>query len=138
MVSKRRRTLIGQGLVEFALVSPLFFLMVFGVIEGGRLVWTMHTLTNATREGSRYALVHGSMSGDIANAADVKTHMLDHSSGLDSDELTVVVTFPDGGCNDPKCPVVVDSSYEYSFIVGMVFGAGTITLESVSEAIIAY
>jgi len=137
MVSRRRR-LLGQALVEFALVGPLFFLMVFGVIEGGRLVWTMHTLTNATREGSRYAIVHGSMSGDVATANDVKTHMLDKSAGLNSGDLTVTVTFPDGGCTDPKCPVRVTSAYQYSFIVGMVFGTGTITLDSVSEAIIAY
>jgi Flp pilus assembly protein TadG len=111
--------------------------MVFGVIEGGRLVWTMHTLTNATREGSRYALVRGSMSDDPATTESVRAHMLDTSSGLDPDELTVTLNYPDGN-NDPKSRVRVSSSYQYTFIVGMVFGTGTITLDSVSEAIIAY
>jgi hypothetical protein len=46
-------------MVEFALVAPVFFLLVFGVIEGGRFIFYYETLANATREGARYAIVHG-------------------------------------------------------------------------------
>jgi Flp pilus assembly protein TadG len=46
-------------MVEFALVAPVFFLLLFGVIEGGRFVLYYQTLANATREGARYAIVHG-------------------------------------------------------------------------------
>lgn len=52
----------GQALVEFALVAPIFFLLVFGIIEGGRFILYYETLSNATREGARYAIVHGSNS----------------------------------------------------------------------------
>lgn len=132
-----RRRWIAQSLVEFALVGPLFFLMVFGIIEGGRLVWTYHNVTNATREGSRWALVHGSMSDEVAGSANVREIMLERSTGLDPDALTVVVEHPDGNA-DPKSRVVVRTTYQHTFIVEAIFGMGTITLTSVSEATIAH
>jgi hypothetical protein len=52
----------GQAVAEFALVAPLFFLLVFAIIEGGRFILYYETLSNATREGARYAIVHGSNS----------------------------------------------------------------------------
>jgi Flp pilus assembly protein TadG len=52
----------GQALVEFALVAPAFFLLLFGIIEGGRFIFYYESLNNATREGARYAIVHGSHS----------------------------------------------------------------------------
>lgn len=54
----------GQAMVEFALVAPFLFLLVFGVIEGGRFVFYYEMLNAATREGARYAIVHGSNAGD--------------------------------------------------------------------------
>ena len=50
---------LGQAMVEFALVAPVFFLLLFAVIEGGRFILYYETLANATREGARYAIVHG-------------------------------------------------------------------------------
>ena len=52
----------GQALVEFALVAPVFFLILFAVIEGGRFILYYETLNNATREGARYAIVNGANS----------------------------------------------------------------------------
>jgi hypothetical protein len=46
-------------MVEFALVAPLFFLLLFGIIEAGRFIFYYETLNNATREGARYAIVNG-------------------------------------------------------------------------------
>ena len=52
----------GQALVEFALVAPMFFLLLFGIIEAGRFIFYYETLNNATREGARYAIVNGANS----------------------------------------------------------------------------
>jgi hypothetical protein len=49
----------GQALVEFALVAPLLFLLILGTIEAGRFIFFQELLNNATREGARYAIVHG-------------------------------------------------------------------------------
>ncbi len=58
----RRRRGKGQALVEFALVAPIFFLILFSIIEFGRYVFTVQILNEAAREGARYAIVHGSQS----------------------------------------------------------------------------
>jgi hypothetical protein len=49
-------------MVEFALVAPMFFLLIFAIIEFGRYVYYAQVLNNAAREGARYAIVHGSNS----------------------------------------------------------------------------
>jgi hypothetical protein len=49
----------GQGLAEFAIVIPVFLLIVFGMIDIGRVIWATDDITNAAREGARYASVHG-------------------------------------------------------------------------------
>jgi Flp pilus assembly protein TadG len=56
----RRST--GQALVEFAIVAPVFFLLLFAIIEAGRFILYYETLNNATREGARYAIVNGANS----------------------------------------------------------------------------
>lgn len=55
----RRGRSRGQTLVEFALIAPLFFLLLFSIIEFGRAVYYIQMLNNAAREGARYAIVHG-------------------------------------------------------------------------------
>jgi hypothetical protein len=49
-------------MVEFALVAPIFFLILFSIVEFGRYVYTVQILNEAAREGARYAIVHGSQS----------------------------------------------------------------------------
>ena len=61
---RRRSRSRGQALVEFALVAPILFLLAIGVFETGRLVFYYHTLNNATREGARFAIVHGARAWD--------------------------------------------------------------------------
>ena len=57
--SRRQRRQRGQGLVEFALVLPIFTAVLLGMIEVGRVVWANNAVANAAREGARYATVHG-------------------------------------------------------------------------------
>jgi Flp pilus assembly protein TadG len=45
--------------VEFALVAPVFLLMLLAIIEFGRFVLAYEAANNAVREGTRYAIVHG-------------------------------------------------------------------------------
>jgi Flp pilus assembly protein TadG len=53
----------GQTLVEFALVFPIFVLMLFGLIDMGRYVYFSSTLSQAAREGARLASVEASWLG---------------------------------------------------------------------------
>lgn len=47
----------GQSLVEFALVFPVFLLIVFGLVDGGRLIFAQNTVSQAGREATRLAVV---------------------------------------------------------------------------------
>ena len=53
-----RRAEPGQALVEFALVFPLFILVLFSLIVVGLYVFYNQQLENAAREAARYAVVH--------------------------------------------------------------------------------
>ena len=54
---KRRES--GQSLVEFALVIPIFLLVLFGIFDFALLGYSRITLINATREGVHAAAVLG-------------------------------------------------------------------------------
>jgi Flp pilus assembly protein TadG len=45
----------GQSLVEFALVLPLFLVLVFGVIDGGRAIFAFNQMSQITRSVARAA-----------------------------------------------------------------------------------
>lgn len=47
----------GVAAVEFAIVAALFFMMLFGAMEMGRLLWTWNAAAEATRLGARMAVV---------------------------------------------------------------------------------
>lgn len=54
LFSQFRNRFRGQGLVEFAIALPLLLLMLFGIIEFGRLLQAWLTVQNSARFGLRY------------------------------------------------------------------------------------
>ena len=65
-----RRHRRGAAVVEFALVLPIFFLMVFGMIEFGRLVMVRQVLTNASREGARIGVLDGATADEVESVVE--------------------------------------------------------------------
>lgn len=45
----------GSAGAEFALILPMLVILLFGGAEAGHFVWTQHKLTEAVRDGARYA-----------------------------------------------------------------------------------
>jgi Flp pilus assembly protein TadG len=62
MISRRGEER-GQGLVEFALVLPVFFFILCGLFDAGRYVYMNSVLSQASREGARLASVEASWIG---------------------------------------------------------------------------
>jgi Flp pilus assembly protein TadG len=60
-ISFLRRKMNAQGMVEFALVLPLLLLLIYGIIEAGRLLFIYSTVLTSSREAARY----GAAAGDI-------------------------------------------------------------------------
>ena len=57
MFRNRSERTRGQALVEFALVVPIFFLLVFGLIDLGRAIYVNNSMAEAAREGARWGSV---------------------------------------------------------------------------------
>lgn len=76
----------GQALVEFAFVAPMFFLLLFAIIDFGRYVYYVQVLNNAAREGARYAIVHGSKgiptTGPLANDPTITAVVKSYAIGV--------------------------------------------------------
>jgi Flp pilus assembly protein TadG len=64
--SKRER---GQATIEFALVVPIFLVMLFALFEFGRGLVEYTSISNAAREGARAGIVPGKTVTDITSAA---------------------------------------------------------------------
>jgi Flp pilus assembly protein TadG len=66
----------GQSLLEFALLLPVLFLILFGVLDLGRLFFANVTITNASREAARFAV------GNPTNLAGIRSRAVNESSGI--------------------------------------------------------
>ena len=49
------------------MVAPIFLLLVFGMIEYGRMVMVQQVLTNASREGARVAVLDGTTAQQVSD-----------------------------------------------------------------------
>jgi Flp pilus assembly protein TadG len=62
-----RRNRRAAAAVEFAIVAPVFFLLILGMVEYGRMVMVQQVITNASREGARQAVLDGATTAEITN-----------------------------------------------------------------------
>jgi len=133
---KKRIANSGFGIVEFALVAPVFLLLIFGIIEFSRVMLMYHHVGNAAREGSRYASVHGSTSSDATTDNFWVQKYVRSISALDPNDMNVSTTWPDGN-KDPGSRVKVKVEYPFTFILPIWFGSG-FQMTSTSEMVISY
>jgi Flp pilus assembly protein TadG len=80
----RRRA---AAVIEFAVVAPVFFLLILGLIELGRGLMIKHQLTNSARLGCRVGIIEGKSTSDITNT--VVNNL--NSQGFNGESATVQV-----------------------------------------------
>ena len=94
--SRRGSRTRGQSLVEFAVVLPVFLLILSGILDFGFLLYSRMTVISATREGARVAVdapktstvpaTQATLQGRIPSL--VRTRVTDAASGgLDTGAL---------------------------------------------------
>jgi len=124
--SRRRRgkKQRGQSLVEFALIAPLFLLLVFGIVDFGIAFYSWITITNAAREGARLGAVQGT-EAEITSRVNAAT---DH---LDPADLDILVTNAEG---PPGEAVSVEIDYDYNLVTPLagILGLDTVNISSTS------
>ena len=121
----------GQNLVEFAMVVPIFLILVFAIVDFGMGFHAWITVTNAAREGARIGAVG-------ADSATIEARVVDTASSLVAEDIAVTVVNAQGA---PGEAVSVDVDYEYELITPLsnllgIFGGGLgspITFHSESE-----
>jgi Flp pilus assembly protein TadG len=75
-LSTRRRSRLarfGVAATEFAIIAPLFFALVIGILEFGRALMVQQVLINGSRVGARQAITTGATSGDVVAAVEEYT-----------------------------------------------------------------
>ena len=99
----------GAAAVEFAVVAPIFILLLFGMIEYGRMVMVQQMLTNATREGARRAVLDGTTITGVKTT--VKDYLTSGNITVNDNEITVN---PDPSAAAFGDPVTVSLSVPFS------------------------
>lgn len=101
---------LGQSLAEFALVIPIFLIIIFGIIDFGRYAYATSTLSNGAREAARIGSVGArpdECSG-LSRAGCVERIASDRSWGLAGDQVEADVTcerVSPGAADTPEVPV---------------------------------
>lgn len=67
---RRKRSRAGVAMTEFAIILPVFVLLMLGIIEFGRAVMIQQVLVNAAREGARRAVIPGATNADVTARVD--------------------------------------------------------------------
>lgn len=103
----RRR---GAALVEAAIVLPVFFMAIVGIVEFGRGMMVSQLVTNGSREAARRAIFDGSTNIDIE---DYTQNRMANSIGCDPTDIdvTIVIT-PDPNNNTTGNNLVNAQAYD--------------------------
>ncbi len=133
----RRRSSRGVATVEIALMLPLFLLLMFGIIDFGRLMFTKMALQHAMREAGRFA-VTGQRLPDPGNPLTLQTRLLsikqvvrEKSGGVKVDPNDIVISSIIGGDADAGPPgdtVTIALTYQFFFatpLLGRFFNDGS-------------
>lgn len=105
----RRRAQRGAAAVELALVLPVLLLVIGGVVDFGRALYTKVIITNAAREGARAAVASGATLINITQRAEAST------PGWTSPAFTV----PSSAklCNAGETNAVVVANYKFEWLI---------------------
>lgn len=143
-----RRQAEGQALVEFALILPVLLILMVGIFDVALAVWQSNTLAAAAREGTRYAIVHGSSSSSpvgpgsgsyTAPDQDTVVAGIVGSQATGVASVTVASTWPDGNA-DRGSRVSVVATAAYTPVLSQVLAGGglRVTLRGASQQVIHY
>jgi hypothetical protein len=109
----------GATAVEFALTAPIFFMVLFGIIEGGLLMWTQLGLQHGVEMAARCAGINKTACG---NNNDIQSYAALQAYGLNPSPSSFTVA-------TEACGTVVSASYTFHFLTTY-FGSPTLALSA--------
>lgn len=114
----------GQSLVEFALILPVFLLILIGIFDFGRALYAYNAIANASRSAARIAIVNQDVDTVRSEAA---------REAVGVDPLSITVSFPD--CSVLKLGCIAEVRVEHTFqpitpLLGSLVGTPQLTSTS--------
>jgi Flp pilus assembly protein TadG len=115
----------GAVLVEAALVLPLFFMVLLGIVEFGRAMMVSQLLTTAARDAGRSAIMDGSTNMEVTTTV---KDFLQSTVGVAPQDVSVRITVRPGGTlanasPGATCAILIDVAFDkVSFIPGDYLG----------------
>ena len=82
---------------EFALVLPLFLLLLFGIVDSGRFMWEYNQAEKATQMGARFAVV----TDPVLNG--LYTYSFSVSGGIPQGSAVPTTSFDTATCDNSTC-----------------------------------
>ena len=144
-ISKLLKNQDGVSAVEFAIVLPLFVVLIFGIIEFGVIMYNKAIITNASREGARFAILFDSV---VHTDLHIENRVKEHLNFDPNDNSSILINL--GGASAPpsilvlptpvskrlrRSPISVTVTYPYDFMVVPNFLPGlpqTLTLSGIT------
>lgn len=102
----KRHNRRGAAIVEMALVLPIFFGVVLGIVEFGRAMMVSQMVTNAAREATRLAIIDGSTNNDVETWVE---DFLNDSINVAAADVSVTITVDPAPENDDPNDVLADA-----------------------------
>ncbi len=119
---EKREKQFGQSVVELALMLPLLILILVGVLDLARIYQAQVTITNAAREGARYAAIHPSS----ASAVQTRTAQEASTGGISPVTVTLLGLGQGAGT-----PVTVTVQYNFPMLTTYMFaGVSNIPIQA--------
>jgi Flp pilus assembly protein TadG len=123
----------GASAIEFALALPLLLTVAFGLCMFGLAIFDWTIVSQAAREGARWASVRGTGSTTVATTSSVQTYVEGRTVGLTP--ITVTTTWTPAS-KAPGSIVRVDVSYNFSWTLPFV-GAKSFALSTSADSVVA-
>ena len=121
----------GTAIVEAAIVLPLLFLMIFGIVECARFMQVQQALTDAAREGARFGVAPTRQTATLPGASEIDSAVQNflQSAGISGGIVTVTpVNIVTGTVTTQFRNIHVEVPYSLLTGLGGWFGVFQVTL----------
>jgi Flp pilus assembly protein TadG len=128
---RRGRGQEGAAAVEFAILLPILLVLTLGALDMGHMYYIDHLITNASREGARYAAKYSGTTAEPTSTqiSDyVKLPSGLNYNGFNLDALAVSTTY--AGTFPTRIATVTVTAHKNWWVLGSLLGFATKTLSS--------
>lgn len=113
------RDTCGTAAIEFAILSTVFFALIFGILEGGYVLYMDLGIQHATEMAARCATVYSSSTCNSSSA--IQTYAATQAYGISPPASAFTYS-------STTCGNKVTASYTYSFLGSYFWGGSSVTL----------